>query len=86
METSPIWGQVRNIHRPQNSKVLLHAKGIEYEAANVVGISDYDYEILYHPSKANVVVDVLSQKGPRQLCSSRKISKELVEDMTRVGK
>ena len=25
-------------------------------------LSDYDYEILYHPGKANVVVDALSRK------------------------
>jgi hypothetical protein len=30
-------------------------------------IKDYDLEVHYHPSKANVVADALSRKGPVQL-------------------
>jgi len=37
-------------------------------------LKDYDFELLYHPSKANVVVDALSQK---QMHISAMMVKEL---------
>ncbi|XP_062094115.1 uncharacterized protein LOC133800173 [Humulus lupulus] len=48
-------------------------------------VKDYDCDILCHPRKANMVADALSRKGSGQLYTSRQISKELAEDMTRVG-
>ena len=46
-------------------------------------VKDYDCDILYHPGKANVVADALSQKGPGQLYSSTQISRELADEMVR---
>ena len=34
-------------------------------------IKDYDYEINYHPSNANVVADVLSKKSMMELAALR---------------
>ena len=38
-------------------------------------VKDYDCDILYHPGKANVVVDALSRRGPGQLHSMRPMAK-----------
>ncbi|KAM6587442.1 hypothetical protein CsatA_010047 [Cannabis sativa] len=46
-------------------------------------VKDYDCEILYHPGKANVVVDALSRKGPGKVASMIQISPQLAEDMVR---
>ena len=46
-------------------------------------VKDYDYDILYHPGKANVVADALSRRGSGQLFSSVQISRELADEMTR---
>lgn len=48
-------------------------------------VQNYDVEILYHPRKANVVVDALSHKGPGQVSTLRPISRKLANEMTRVG-
>lgn len=45
--------------------------------------NDYDFYILYHPGKANVVVDALSHRGPGQLYSMRQMAPELAADMVR---
>ena len=44
-------------------------------------IKDYDLEILYHPGKANVIADALSQK--RQLGVATMLTKQnqLIEDL-----
>ena len=42
-----------------------------------------DYDILYHPGKANVVADALGRRGPGQLHSMRPMAKEIAEDMVR---
>ena len=46
-------------------------------------VKDYDCKIIYHPGKANVVIDVLSCKGLGQLSSARQISRKLADEMTR---
>ena len=46
-------------------------------------IKDYDCEILYHPGKANVVVDALSRKGREKLMSIT-TQEELIRDMERL--
>ena len=46
-------------------------------------VKDYDCDILYHPGKANVVVDALSRRGPGQLFSFAQILREFVEEMSR---
>ncbi|XP_060959339.1 uncharacterized protein LOC133030568 [Cannabis sativa] len=48
-------------------------------------VKDYDYEILYHPEKANVVEAVLRRKCPRQVFGTIKISPQLALDMVRTG-
>jgi hypothetical protein len=41
-------------------------------------IKDYDCEILYHPGKANVVADALSQKSTTELGALRVSQPQLV--------
>ena len=48
-------------------------------------VKDYDCDIIYHPGKANVVADALSQRGPGQLYSSTQISRGLADEMVRAG-
>nr|GEY14691.1 putative reverse transcriptase domain-containing protein [Tanacetum cinerariifolium] len=44
-------------------RILLTQEGVEHETMTLVELlSDYDCEIRYHPRKANVVADALSQK------------------------
>ena len=45
---------------------------------------DYDLEILYHPRKANVVVDVLSRKKQVDVAAMITSRKEIVEDLRRM--
>ena len=46
-------------------------------------VKDYDYEILYHLRKANVVVDALSRRAPDILKSLRSMAPELATELTR---
>ncbi|GJW91012.1 putative reverse transcriptase domain-containing protein [Tanacetum coccineum] len=51
---------------PRNREFVVYCdashKGVEHEAMTLVGLSDYDCEIRYHPGKANVLADALSRK------------------------
>ena len=47
-------------------------------------IKDYDLEILYHPAKANVVVDALSRKKDYGLSTLLTCQKPLLEDMRKL--
>ncbi|KAL8126027.1 hypothetical protein AgCh_013355 [Apium graveolens] len=44
-------------------------------------IKDYDYKILYHPGKANVVVDALNRKARLKMIMS---SEELIRDFEKI--
>ena len=48
-------------------------------------IKDYDYSINYHPSKANVVVDALSQKSSDFLATLLTTQKEIISNLERMG-
>ena len=44
-------------------------------------VKDYDCTILYHPSKANVVVDALSRKSMGNLAHIAPVRRPLVEEI-----
>ena len=46
---------------------------------------DYDLEINYHPSKANVVADALSRKSQTIMASAITTQKELLRDLEKMG-
>jgi hypothetical protein len=48
-------------------------------------IKDYDYEINYHPGKANVVADVLSRKSMVELAALGISQPQLIEELTGMG-
>jgi hypothetical protein len=48
-------------------------------------IKDYDLEIHYHPGKANIVADALSQKEHVHAAIVAQLSDELVEDFRRLN-
>jgi hypothetical protein len=64
METLPDWKQMWDLHRPQESEVHLHPTRPKPKAKKMVeidqGVRSKNH---YHPGKANIVADVLSQKA-----------------------
>ena len=48
-------------------------------------VKDYDYEILYHPGKANRVADALSQKSTTTVMSIHTMSVMLQKRHSEVG-
>ena len=48
-------------------------------------IKDYDCSINYHPGKANVVVDALSQKSSDFLATLLTTQKEIISNLGRMG-
>ena len=57
-----------DIHKPQKFKVSPHPKRVEFEIKRWLKlIKDYELIIEYHPRKANVVADALSQKSSATL-------------------
>ena len=44
-------------------------------------IKDYDMKLHYHPGKANVVADALSQKIYANILATKGVPKELAEDL-----
>jgi hypothetical protein len=48
-------------------------------------IKDYDYEINYHPSKANVVVNALSRKSTVEVAALRISQPQLIKEFTGMG-
>jgi hypothetical protein len=48
-------------------------------------IKDYDLEIHYHPGKANLVDDALSQKGHANMAMVFQLPKELVKEFERLN-
>ena len=47
-------------------------------------LKDYDVEILYHPSKANVVADALSKKKTYGMAALLTGQKRLLEDLVKL--
>ena len=47
-------------------------------------LKDYDVEILYHPSKANVVADALSRKKVYGMATLLTGQKRLLEDLVKL--
>ncbi|KAJ8774819.1 hypothetical protein K2173_017265 [Erythroxylum novogranatense] len=73
----------------QNGKVIAYAsKQLRKHEVNlrqrrwIELLKDYDCQILYHPSKANVVADALSRKSMGSLYHIPMQKKELVKDLT----
>ena len=48
-------------------------------------IKDYDCSINYHPGKANVVADALSQKSSSFSAALLTTQKEIIKDLQRMG-
>jgi hypothetical protein len=48
-------------------------------------LKDYDYEINYHPGKANIVVDALSRKSMVELAALGISQPQLVKELTGMG-
>jgi hypothetical protein len=48
-------------------------------------IKDYDCKINYHPSKANVVADVLSKKSTVELTALEISQPQLIKEFARMG-
>jgi hypothetical protein len=48
-------------------------------------IKDYDLEIYYHPGKANLVADALSQKGHANMAMVFQLPSELVKEFERLN-
>jgi hypothetical protein len=48
-------------------------------------IKDYDLEIHYHPSKANLVADALSQKGQAHTIVATQMLDKLAEEFDRLN-
>jgi hypothetical protein len=48
-------------------------------------LKDYDYEINYHPGKANVVVDALSRKSMVELATLGISQPRLIKELTGMG-
>ncbi|WVZ64035.1 LOW QUALITY PROTEIN: hypothetical protein U9M48_013614 [Paspalum notatum var. saurae] len=66
-----IWRQYLSyLHRLQEPQIYPHTTRIEYEATTVL-IKEYDLEIHYHPSKANVVADALSRRAHCNVIETR---------------
>ena len=47
-------------------------------------LKDYDYQILYHPRKANVVADALSKKSMGSLAHVAEKKKEMVKELCKL--
>ena len=49
-------------------------------------LKDYDMSVLYHPSKANVVADALSQMTTGSVSHFDKVLKDLAREMDRISR
>ncbi|GJX72759.1 putative reverse transcriptase domain-containing protein [Tanacetum coccineum] len=63
MEALSIWNQMHRVHHYKSLQHILDQKELNMRQRHWLELlSDYDYNIHYHPGKANVVVDALSRK------------------------
>ena len=73
---------MRGLRKPQELKYIFTQKELNMRQRRWLElIKDYDYEILYHPRKANMVVDTLSRKERLKMIMS---SEELVRDFEKM--
>ncbi|GKC89465.1 putative reverse transcriptase domain-containing protein, partial [Tanacetum coccineum] len=62
METLSVQNQMHRVHQPKSLQHILDQKGLNMRQRRWLELlSDYDCDIRYHPGKANLVVDTLSQ-------------------------
>nr|GEU33621.1 putative reverse transcriptase domain-containing protein [Tanacetum cinerariifolium] len=63
MNTLFVWKEVCGFHHYKSLRYILNQKELNLRQRRWIELlSDYDCEIRYHPGKANVVADALSQK------------------------
>ena len=73
------------LYRSQESKVYLYSIRIEHAAKKMVRIvKDYDLEVHYHPSKANVVADALSRKSHCNCLTMKTMDLTLCHEMEKL--
>ena len=72
---------MQDLYQSSKPEVLLHKERIEHETTKMALVKDYDYEILYHPGKANRVVDALSRKSSAALMLTSEMSQPLQKEI-----
>ena len=73
---------MQDVCRSSKPEVLLHTEELNMRQRRWLKlVKDYDYEILYHPRKANRVVDALSRKSSVALMSTSEMSQPLHKEI-----
>jgi hypothetical protein len=86
MDALSVWAEMWCLHKPQESEVHIHSVRAEYEAKRWLElIKDYELEIHYHPSKANLVADALSRKSQVNMMVAHPMPYELAKEFDRLS-